>query len=313
MARMAFWSDPMKKLQGDIASAKANRDRLTGKLADTEAAIIERRTAAMTLARDGAEDAALDKAEAAIRAAQDRAATITAAVAEVEQQLASLEKTFAENSDRIERGKTGAEIEQLARRWTDACAALVDAATKLGDYGERVSMIVPEAGAAWHFCKTITNEIPQNAELITKLLRQHGASVIAGSAPSAMPQPPQPYVEVLPPLREPTVQLFALRSIKWRDDQGQQRFVGQYRDAPVPQRLVARSLRSGACVPVTDPRRAKLHTQGDTTQHPDGAFDLDAEEERQAEPIMASAPPPTFQVVDRGPPIPMKIATRSLT
>jgi hypothetical protein len=307
--RMAlFRSDPMKTLQRDIDAAKANRDRLAAKLAESETAITERRARAMQLARDGAEDGALDKAEAAIRSAQDRCTTLAAALGDVEAQLAALEKTFAENADRIEREHTAKEVEQLARRWTDACAALVDAAAKVDDYGERMSMIVPEAGAAWHLSKTIKREIPQNAELIVRLARQHGASVIAGSAPSAMPQPPEPYVEVLPPLREPTAQLFALRSIKWRDDKGQQRFVGQYRDASVPQRLVARALRSGACVVVNDPRRAKLHTQGGTTQHPDGAFDLDEPEpERLAEPIMASTP--QFVPFDRGPPKVMQIGT----
>jgi hypothetical protein len=70
---MAFLkSNPEKTLQRDIDAAQANRDRLSAKLVECETAIVERRGAARALARDGADDSALEKAEAAIRSAQDR-------------------------------------------------------------------------------------------------------------------------------------------------------------------------------------------------------------------------------------------------
>ena len=192
----------------------------------------------------------------------------------------------------------------------EGCAKLVADAAALADWTARAAAVVPGAGGVLNFCQIISREIPQASELIAKLLRVHAASVIAGHAASSLPQPMEAYMPSPAPLREPTEQLFCLRSIKFVDDTSQQRFVGQYRDASVPQRLVARALRSGACVAVTDPRRAKLGTQGDTTQHPDGAFDLDAEEERQADPIYASTPP-QLQVVDRGKGFTLKVARDS--
>jgi hypothetical protein len=141
--------------------------------------------------------------------------------------------------------------------------------------------------------------------LIAKLLRVHAAAVLEGRAASSLPQPMQAYIPPPTPIRESTQTLFCLRSVRWIDDQGQQKFVGQYRDAAVPVRLVGHALKSGACVPVTDPRRRELQSQGGTMQHPDGALDLD-EPERPGPAIYLS--PPQLQVIDRGPPIPMRVS-----
>src|SRR3981081_679289 len=114
-----FKANPEKALQRDIDAAKANHDRLAAKLAECETAIVERRSTAQALARDGAEDGVLDKAETAVRSAQDRAATIAGAIADVDRQLTVLERTKAENADRKLRSETAAATELLAREVVD--------------------------------------------------------------------------------------------------------------------------------------------------------------------------------------------------
>jgi hypothetical protein len=310
-AAMALFSkDPQRVLERDIASAKANRDRLAAKLLECEAAISQHREQAKTAAATGAEDATLDLAEGLIRSAQDRHTTLAAALGDVEAQLAALERTHADNADRILREQTAASVELLARRVLESAEVMVKAAAAFAGHIEKAAAVAPEAAGLLNFAVIVGNEIPGAVAQTGALLRAHAAAVIAGSAPSAMPEPAPAYIPPPVAAKPPAAQLFCLRSIKFVDDTGQQRFVGQYRDASVPQRLVARALRSGACVAVSDPCRAKLHTQGDTTQHPDGAFDLDEPEPRVAEPIMQSSP---FVVVDRGPPKIVQIATRSLT
>jgi hypothetical protein len=289
-----------------IVTATAARDKLAERLAAAERAVTDHRKAAEALALEGAPDEKLDATEAQMRASIDRAATLKAALAQSVIVVANLEKERDEAADRALREKTSVEVEALARRMHEGCGKLVADAKTLAEWATRSAAVVPESGGLVHLCAVIGNEIPAASDLIAKLLRVHAQAVLDGRAAPSLPQPPQPFIEVLPPLREPTAQLFCLRSIKFVDDTGQQRFVGQHRDASVPQRLVARALRAGCCVTVDDPRRAKLHTQGDTTQHPDGAFDLDAEEERQAAPILAS--PPELTVIDRGKGFTLKVA-----
>jgi hypothetical protein len=62
------------------------------------------------------DDGELDRAEVSLRTTQDRCATLKAALADVEQQLAALQQTKAEMADRKLREATAAEIELLVRK-----------------------------------------------------------------------------------------------------------------------------------------------------------------------------------------------------
>jgi hypothetical protein len=301
-----FKSNPEKALQRDIDAAKANRDRLAAKLAESETAIIERRSTAQALARDGADDSMLDRAEAAIRSAQDRAATIAGAIADVEQQLMVLENNRAENEDRILREKTASEIELLARSVTTAAAALTAAAATLADCTVQAAVVVPEAAGLLNFAVICGNEIPQASDLTSKLLRQHAASVLVGSAPARLPKPPEPYVE--PVVERPkTTQLFALRSVRWRDAAGVQQLGQKFSDVNLTELAAVRALKSGACVPISDPLRRKHKGWSTEIPRADLAFDLDADpatEEQPREPIQHSQ----FEQVDRGQGFTLRVA-----
>src|SRR5246127_1211147 len=92
-------SNPEKTVQRDIDGAIANRERLSAKLAESEQAIARHAEAAKQSALNGDDDE-LDRAEASLRAAQDRSATLRAALADVEQRLEALKRTNAEIADR---------------------------------------------------------------------------------------------------------------------------------------------------------------------------------------------------------------------
>ena len=115
-----FKSDPEKKLARDLDAARASRDGLVNRLKAAELATAERRTAAQRLARDGADDTTLDAAEAELRRAQDRVTTLTAALAETEQQLASLERARDDAADKRLRAETAATIRALADEIADS-------------------------------------------------------------------------------------------------------------------------------------------------------------------------------------------------
>src|SRR5579864_7161348 len=80
--------DPLRKAQRDLEAACATRDGLLSRRKAAEVAVGEHRERARKLARDGADDAALSAAESAMRTQQDRTATLSAAISDVEATIA---------------------------------------------------------------------------------------------------------------------------------------------------------------------------------------------------------------------------------
>jgi hypothetical protein len=303
-------SDPTKTTARELDAARANLARLKTKLADTEAAIVVHQDQARTAAAAGAEDSTLDKVEHAIRALQDRSATITSAISTVETQLAGLEAAHNAVADRTLREKTASEIELLTRRCVESGAALLKSAQAHAEYIAKIVPIVPEAGQVLHFALILSNELPAATELIARLARQHREQVLAGAAPPVLKPPPEPYVA--PPVapREPTQVVFALRSVRWRDAAGKQRLGTQFNDVELPVRLIGKGLKTGAVVPVTDERRRQYRTQGGAPPRVENALDLDepSEQPNTTEAIQHSA----FERPTIGPPRVLRVAaTRS--
>jgi hypothetical protein len=302
-----FNRDPAKTAAKGIDAAKSNLDRLRGQLADAEAAIATHKEQAKTAAVTGADSHVLDLAEIAIRAAQDRTATLTSAIATVSQQLAALETAHSAAQDKEQREATAQSVEILARRVLESADALVKAAAAFGDHVAKAAAFIPEANGLMHFATIVGNEIPAATSQTAKLLRQHSAAVLRGSAASILPQPQEAHTEPPPPAREATQTLFCCRSIKWVDDQGRQKIAAQFTDAEIPARLVGKALRIGACVGLDHPSRKTNQTQGSSVRNPAAATDLDVDEQpRLVDPILQSSP---FEKAVIGPPRVLKVAT----
>src|SRR4051794_9635404 len=98
---MAPFSKPnvQKQIARDLDAARAGRQKMAQRLADAQAAAGKYRTTAQQLARDGADDATLERAEVALRAGQNRIATLTAALGETDASIAVLEQKLADIAD----------------------------------------------------------------------------------------------------------------------------------------------------------------------------------------------------------------------
>lgn len=299
-----FSKSPAKQLADTINA----RDKLAERLRDAEIAVTDLRQEAERLALLGADDAQLSAAEARTREKADRVMTLQAALAQSKAAVADLERARDEAADKKQRQETSTECEALARRMSEGCAKLVADAAALSDWTARAVPVVWEANGLLGFCDIIAKEIPAASELIAKLLRIHGQNVLAGSAPAAMRLPPEKYVEPAVAPAPPTQTLFCIRSVKWKNEAGQQQIAGQFQDADLPQHLVARALKSRACVPISDPRRRELHgTAGPYHPNPAHALDLDLDE---PEPAASVAQPthPAFEKVTVGEARILKIA-----
>lgn len=77
-------ANPEKQMARDHEAARFTRDKLAARLADVGALASERRSLAQRLAKEGAHDGVLNKAETALRVTEDRIVTLGSALAETD-------------------------------------------------------------------------------------------------------------------------------------------------------------------------------------------------------------------------------------
>src|SRR4029450_289317 len=96
---MAFFKrelGPIERFENALKEKLAARQKLAERLSVAEAELGEKRAAAERLSGAGPANARLDRAEAAMRAVEDRAKTWRAELAEFDEQVASAERALAD-------------------------------------------------------------------------------------------------------------------------------------------------------------------------------------------------------------------------
>jgi hypothetical protein len=299
-----FKTDAAKRLERDLDTARAARIKLAERLSAAESAVIEKRSEAQRLARDGADNAALDLAEAAHRGAQDRVVTLAAALAETTELVGALERSVADLADGKLRTETAAAIEKMAEEMEEAAAMFDTGAARLAETTQRAAVIIPDVHGLRAFAMIARAEIPVAVEMVAGILRDRAGATLAGTAPAALPKPESPpAAKTLPPPK--TERVFVLRNVRWREGEGV-RVARRYTDIDLPIELARRGLRSEAACAIADPRRKKFAAMGSVkvglpSAEDCEALDNDAEsieaKPTAAEPVKHSA----FERVDRGP------------
>jgi hypothetical protein len=297
MALFQKSSDPLK-------IAKRDHEKLSALMNEAEAATVAATAAANALALDGADHAALEAAESRVRISLDIVTRRKTALVQSDEKIARLETELATAQDAKLRRETAAAVEKMAADIQSFAAEFDLVVGKLVTITTASKEIVWEATGLHSFAITTQAQVPEATQLIASLLRSHATAVLNGSAPATLAEPPAPFIEPTPVI-EPTVELFTLRSIKWRDHNAVQKVVHQYNDVQLPQRLAENALACRACVPITDSRRALRGSHG-SHPNPAHAYDLDSDAE-PSEPGVADSNKPEFQVVDRGPPFRLMI------
>jgi hypothetical protein len=256
-----------KQSARDLETVRAARETLAQRLAAAQAAVTESRAAAQRLAADAADDAALDRAEASLRAGQDRIATLTAALTESDNAVATIEAQIADAADQKHRAETAVTLETMAtaleadaKLFDTAIAALANSATAAGT-------LFLDARGLEGFTRLARDQVPEAVKLITGLLRGRIAAVLNGSASPKMPSAEVAIVaKVVPP--PPTMTVFVLQHVKWIDANGNLRKQCAHTDCGLPLSVAERALKIGAAVKVTDAARKQF--AGKTSPiHPD--------------------------------------------
>jgi hypothetical protein len=298
-----------------LDTAVADRAKLFKLLQEAEAKIVDKTVAANDLANAGADDDTMKKAESEVTEAANLVKRRRLAVETKDAEIKTLEAERDQAADQKQRDATAIEYHKLIEELASEGAVIAASASRMAGIAARIIPMAPEANGMKNFADVLVAQIPEAVDLLSRLIREHIASVLRREAPATVKKPAAPFVSVVvaAPVR---MTLFAMRPIKHTDpDSGKLIVTQKFADVEMPPTFAKVALEAKAAVRVSDPLRKQHH--GTVAGHAEAlhAFDLDlAMSEPKpvaADPILASpAPTPSspFTVVDRGGPIQMKVA-----
>jgi hypothetical protein len=305
-----------KNASATLNTARISQDKLQRRLADAEAIVITKQIAAKSLARNGAADEQLDKAEAAQRAAEDRVATLTAALAETTAELAVLEADQAAAADKAQRAGTADKIKDDAARLIEAAKMFDHGAKALAEIATDVSAYIPDAAGLAVFCSSARSEVPPALDLLHSVMQSFAQSVLAGSAPAKLPSPAPIAAPVL--LAPPTTRVFSVKPVTWTGHDGTRQTAHAWLDLDVTHTVASKALKIAAAVPMNSPvRKVKLgFARTSAKPQPQDCVNLDDDvplisDPRATAPVLSqhkSTAQPTFTPVDRGKPFVVRTA-----
>ena len=227
---------PVERYESALKEKQAAQENLAERLNAAEAMLGERRDAAERLALAGAADAQLDRAETDMRVAEDRAKTLRTAMAQLHEQIVTIELELADAKAQRDRDmmadeleKMVAAIEQAAPGFDAAATALVAAVTK-----SAASML-----EGTHFAANVDavrREVLSAAHLVCAGLRSNAVRTRAGNTNIA--SEPEP----LRPSENGHQLVYTLNPVLWREN-GAVRRVHAYSRVELPKALLLAALR----------------------------------------------------------------------
>jgi hypothetical protein len=215
---MAFFKRELtavERFENALKTKQAARQKLAEQLGAAETIVGEKRIAAERLAVAGATNAQLERAEANMRAVEERAKALRAALAEFDEQVVANERALADAKARRDRELVADEIEAMATAIEQAApgfgagaAALVDAVTK-----GVASM--PEATRFSTSVEAVRREVLSAAELICWELRTIAVRTRAGNANIALCAPAEPEQPLTPEIDRQLI--YTLNPLVWHE------------------------------------------------------------------------------------------------
>ena len=206
---------PVERFERALKDKQAARQKLADRLSIAETVLAEKRVAAERLAVVGAANAQLDRAEANLRAVEERAKTLRAGLVEFDEQIASTERALADAKVQRDRELVAEKIEAMAAAIAQAgpgfnagAAALVEAVTKS-------AVSIPEATSFSTSVDAMRHEVLSAADLICWELRTAAVRTRAGNANIAIGVTAD--LEQLPIQEIDRQLIYTLNALVWRE------------------------------------------------------------------------------------------------
>jgi len=215
---MAFFKrelSPVERFESALKDKQAARQKLADRLSIAETVLGEKRVEAERLAVAGATNAQLDRAEANMRAVEDRAKTLRAALVEFDEQIVSTERVLADAKTQRDRNMVADEIEAMAAAIEQAAPGFDAGAAALVEAVTTRAASMPEATRFSASVDAVRREILSAADLICWELRSTAVRTRAGNANIAFPAPLEP--ERPPPPEIERQLIYTLNPLLWRE------------------------------------------------------------------------------------------------
>lgn len=215
---MAFFKrelGPVERFEAALKLKQVERDRLAGRLALAESALAEKRAAAEKLAVAGASNAKLARAEAQMRADDDRARTLRTELADIDEQVVSTERTLADARAQRDRETLADQIEALAASIERSVPAFGNGASALVDAVARGATQVAEATRFAASVDAVRREVLSAADLVCWELRTLAVRTRAGNANASPAVQTDSEVEPAPVIERQMVYTF--NPLLWRE------------------------------------------------------------------------------------------------
>jgi hypothetical protein len=284
---------PVERFESALKDRQTARQKLAAQSSIAEKVLEEKRAAAERLAVAGAANAQLDRADTNIRAVEERAKTLRAALVELDEQIASTERALSDAKMQRDRNLMADEIEAMAAAIQQAAPGFSTGVTPLVEAVTKSAASVPEATRFATNVDAMRREVLSAVDLLCWELRSAAARTRAGNANltfGAIPEPEQP------PSPEIERQLiYTLSPLLWRVG-NEVRTVPAFALVELPKMLLLVALRHQH-VDYINARRVQtlihVHGSGGFSSGPDQndpqLVDLDAlaAEEGSAQPAVA--------------------------
>lgn len=239
---MAFFKrelGPVEIFERALKDKQSARQKLNDRLVLAEKALDDKRVAAERLAKAGASNGQLDRAEARMRAVEDKAKTLRASVAECDEQIVLAERALAEAVAQRDRDKAANEIEAVATAIEQALPRFEIGAAALVDAVSRGKAALAEATRFAADVDDIRREVLAAAELICWDLRSAAVRTRAGNANVALLAPPE--TKQLPAPETDRQMVYTLNPLTWREGE-EIRYVAAFTMVALPKALLTAAL-----------------------------------------------------------------------
>ena len=214
---MAFFRrelSPVERFESVLKVKKTEREKLAGRLALAEAALVEQRAATDRLARSGASNARLEKAETKMRTDEERERTLRTELADLDEQIVSTERALADATAQRDREQLADQIEALAASIERAVPGFGAGATALVEAIAKDATQIAEATRFATSVDAVRREVLSAADLVCWELRTIAVRTRAGNANLTAAAPLEAVAP--PPQIEPQM-IYTLNPLLWRE------------------------------------------------------------------------------------------------
>jgi len=231
---------PVERFESALRDKQAERQKLADRLNRTAAALFEKRAVAERLAVAGAANAQLDRAEASMRAVEERTTALRAALAEFDEQIVATERALADARAQRDRNMAADGIEAMAAAIERAVPGFDAGAAALVGAVTNGASSVPEARRFSTSVDALRREVLAAADLVCWELRSAAVRTRAGNANDTLGAPAEPE-QPLPPEIERQM-IYTLNPLLWREGEEVRR-VPAFVLVELPKRLLPAALR----------------------------------------------------------------------